>query len=302
MDELVEGDEIVEMDETVESTTPVLQSSTMMLIIMVTNPAAASESKPNATHANAAATPPTRAFTSECVTPSTVAAMITAAVCCQSTPTKDSSEEKMRQAQASCIMGLLGNFLTSMSEPVRSSVPSTQPGKVDIRIDATSTSAIAVSLVDRISPWFLHTMLSKSFAEWQDTYNKPAYMNSRLKINRRSTTPNGSASDPRNKLKRALSVVQSQSRTSVRTQTPKYPTLPSINVPDEAASCKQAFTTELVETAATVGSNVNASRYTFSKEVALVHPPRRSAVSRANNKHMHDYQGLGLVHTIRCHT
>lgn len=89
---------------------------------------------------------PTPLFTLPLPKSLAICAPATEAVCCQSTLTSTKMEAMKMRARATCETGREGKGLMSMSEPVRASCSSCQPGKVARRRKVTKARIMATIL------------------------------------------------------------------------------------------------------------------------------------------------------------
>ena len=117
-----------------------------MLRIMTSKPTVTmiSKAKPNQPSTMALVPTPllTLPFPKSCAT----CAAATEAVCCHSTLTSTKMEAMKMSARATCETGREGKGLMSMSEPVRASCSSCQPGKVARRRKVTKARTMATML------------------------------------------------------------------------------------------------------------------------------------------------------------
>ena len=118
-----------------------------MLKIIINNPTVTmmSNAKPN--QPNTIAVVPTPLFTLPLPKSAAICAAATEAVCCHKTLTSTKTEAMKMRARATCETGREGKGLMSMSEPVRASRSSCQPGKVARRRKVMKARTMATMLV-----------------------------------------------------------------------------------------------------------------------------------------------------------
>ena len=123
---------------------------------MTNNPMVTRMSKANANHPSTMAAVPTPLLTLPFPKSCAICAAATDAVCCHSTDTRTKIEAMKIRASATCETGREGKGLMSISEPVRASCSSCQPGKVARRRNVMKAKIMATILYGgvSISLWF----------------------------------------------------------------------------------------------------------------------------------------------------
>lgn len=122
-----------------------------MLKIITSNPTVTmmSNAKPN--QPNTIALVPTPLFTLPFPKSCATCAAATEAVCCHNTLTRTNTDAVKMIASAICVTGREGKGLMSMSEPVRASRSSCQPGKVARRTKVMKARTMATMLVVKLA-------------------------------------------------------------------------------------------------------------------------------------------------------
>ncbi|KAH9826383.1 hypothetical protein Tdes44962_MAKER03515 [Teratosphaeria destructans] len=123
-------------------------SNRCILRIITSSPMVTMISKANPNQPNTIALVPTPLLTLPFPKSCATCAAATDAVCCQSTETRTKMEEMKMRARATWETGREGKGLMSMSEPVRASCSSCQPGKVAKRRKVMKARTMAMMLWD----------------------------------------------------------------------------------------------------------------------------------------------------------
>lgn len=121
-------------------------SNRCILKIITNSPTVTMMSKLNPNQPNTIALVPTPLLTFPFPKSCAICAAATEAVCCHSTLTRTKMEAMKIRARATCETGREGKGLMSMSEPVRASCSSCQPGKVARRRKVTKARTMATML------------------------------------------------------------------------------------------------------------------------------------------------------------
>ena len=123
---------------------------------MTNSPIVTRMSKANPNHPSTMAEVPTPLLTLPFPKSCAICAAATDAVCCHSTDTRTKIEAMKIRASATCETGREGKGLMSISEPVRASCSSCQPGKVARRRNVMKAKIMATILYGgvSISLWF----------------------------------------------------------------------------------------------------------------------------------------------------
>jgi hypothetical protein len=124
----------------------VKRSSKWMLRIITSNPIVTMMKSAKANHPSTIALVPTPLRTLPLPKSCAICAAATDAVCCHKTDTRTKIEAMKIRARATCETGREGKGLMSMSEPVRASRSSCQPGKVARRRKVTKARMMATML------------------------------------------------------------------------------------------------------------------------------------------------------------
>lgn len=128
----------------------VKRSSMCMLRIMTSSPIVTrmNSAKPSQPRTMAATPTPllTLPFPKLCAT----CEAATEAVCCQSTETSTNIDATNMSARATCDTGREGKYFISISDPVRGSLDSCQPGNVARMRNATNASMTATMLIGSV--------------------------------------------------------------------------------------------------------------------------------------------------------
>lgn len=124
----------------------VKRSSKWMLKIITSSPMVTMMNRAKANQPSTIALVPTPLRTLPFPKSWAICAAATDAVCCHSTDTRTKIEAMKMRARATCETGREGKGLMSMSEPVRASRSSCQPGKVARRRKVTKARMIATML------------------------------------------------------------------------------------------------------------------------------------------------------------
>ena len=121
-----------------------------MLRIITSNPIVTTINNEKPNHPNTIALVPTPEFTLPFPKSCAICAAATEAVCCHSTDTRTKMEAMKMRARATWETGREGKGLMSMSEPVRASCSSCQPGKVARRRKVTKARTMAAMLRSQV--------------------------------------------------------------------------------------------------------------------------------------------------------